>query len=74
VEQEFASEGYGAFKQAVADEVVEYLRPVRERYAELRRDESEMERTLSEGAAKARAIASPTVALARDRMGIGSKP
>jgi tryptophanyl-tRNA synthetase len=71
VEREFAGSGYGAFKQAVAEAVVEYLRPVRERYHELRPDQAVMERTLSAGADKARAIASPTVAQARDRMGIG---
>ena len=32
VEREFDGSGYGAFKQAVADAVVEYLAPVRERY------------------------------------------
>ena len=49
--------GYGAFKQAVADAVVEYLAPVRERYQELRADEAALERILADGAEKARAIA-----------------
>ena len=57
VEQTFDGSGYGAFKQAVADAVVEYLAPVRERYQELRADEAALERTLAEGAEKARAIA-----------------
>jgi tryptophanyl-tRNA synthetase len=71
VEKEFAGSGYGAFKSAVAEEVVEFLRPVRERYADLRADEAALERILAEGAGKARAIASVTVASVRDRMGIG---
>jgi len=71
VEKEFAGGGYGAFKAAVADQVVEFLRPVRERYTDLRADEAALERVLSEGAEKARAIASVTVGLARERMGIG---
>src|SRR5262249_46029731 len=33
-QKEFANAGYGRFKQAVADSVVECLRPVRERYEE----------------------------------------
>ncbi len=37
--EQFDGSGYGAFKQAVADAVVEYLAPVRERYAQLRADE-----------------------------------
>jgi len=71
VEKEFAGSGYGAFKAAVAESVVEYLRPVRERYTALRSDEDGLERVLAQGAGKARAIASVTVGRARDRMGIG---
>jgi tryptophanyl-tRNA synthetase len=71
VERQFDGSGYGAFKQAVADAVVEYLAPVRERYHELRADEAGLEGTLSEGAAKAGAIASRTLAEVRDAMGVG---
>ena len=46
--------------------MVEYLAPVRERYAELRADEAELERILGAGAEKARAIAAPTLAEVRD--------
>jgi tryptophanyl-tRNA synthetase len=71
VEREFEGAGYGDFKAAVAEGVVELLAPVRERYAELRPDETALETALTEGAEKARAIASRTVAEVRDRMGIG---
>ena len=71
VEREFDGSGYGAFKQAVADEVVGYLAPVRERYNELRADEAHLHAVLHAGAGKARAIASDTVATVRDRMGVG---
>ena len=37
IEAEFEGSGYGDFKAAVGDAVAEYLTPVRERYAELRR-------------------------------------
>jgi tryptophanyl-tRNA synthetase len=73
VESEFAGTGYGDFKQAVAEAVVDLLAPVRERYAELRPDEAALEATLAAGAEKARAIASGTVAEVRDRMGIGPR-
>ncbi|HYZ30535.1 MAG TPA: tryptophan--tRNA ligase, partial [Thermoleophilaceae bacterium] len=36
IESEFDGQGYGAFKTAVADALVDYLRPIRERYDELR--------------------------------------
>jgi tryptophanyl-tRNA synthetase len=71
VESSFNGSGYGAFKQAVADEVVAYLAPVRERYQELRADESALERTLQEGAEKARAIAADTMLDVREAMGVG---
>jgi tryptophanyl-tRNA synthetase len=71
IEREFEGAGYGDFKSAVAEGVVEMLAPVRERYAELRPDQAALERVLAAGAEKARAIAAPTVAAVRDRMGIG---
>jgi tryptophanyl-tRNA synthetase len=74
VEREFEGAGYGDFKQAVAEAVVELLAPVRERYAELRPDEAALEAVLAAGAEKARAIAAPTVADVRDRMGFVPSP
>jgi tryptophanyl-tRNA synthetase len=71
VEREFDGQGYGDFKGAVAEAVVEYLAPVRERYEELRRDEAAIETTLAAGAEKARAIASGTLADVRAAMCIG---
>ena len=72
IESEFDGGGYGAFKQAVADAVIEYLAPVRARYQELRADESELERVLAAGAEKARAIAADTLSDVRDAMGVGA--
>jgi len=72
VEAEFEGSGYGDFKGAVADAVVSYLAPVRERYAELRPDEGELERVLSAGAGKAREIASGTLVDVREAMGVGA--
>jgi tryptophanyl-tRNA synthetase len=71
VEREFAGSGYGAFKQAVAEAVVEYLTPVRERFTELRADEAKLEDILESGAEKARPIAADTLADVRAAMGVG---
>ncbi len=71
IEREFDGCGYGSFKQAVADAVVEYLAPVRERYQALRADESALEQTLADGADKARAISSETLTDVRRAMGVG---
>jgi tryptophanyl-tRNA synthetase len=72
VERAHAASRYGDFKAAVAEAVVERLRPVHERYDALRADEAELERILADGAAKARAIAAPVLADVREAMGVGS--
>jgi tryptophanyl-tRNA synthetase len=71
VEAEFDGKGYGDFKTAAGEEIAEYLRPVRERYAELRADEAELERILLAGGGKAREIASSTLTRVRHAMGVG---
>jgi tryptophanyl-tRNA synthetase len=71
VEREFEGSGYGDFKGAVAEAVVDLLAPVRQRYEELRPDEAALEATLTAGAEKARAIASGTLAEVRSVIGIG---
>ena len=72
VEREFDGQQYGAFKGAVAEAVADYLRPVRERYAELRPDEAALESALQQGAERARAIASDTLRDVRAAMGVGA--
>jgi tryptophanyl-tRNA synthetase len=72
IEHEFEGQQYGAFKTAVAEDVVEYLRPIRERYDELRPDEAGLERTLAEGAERARELASATLRDVRQAMGVGA--
>jgi tryptophanyl-tRNA synthetase len=71
IEREFDGGGYGAFKGAVAEALVDYLAPVRERYHELRADDAEIERALAAGAEKARAISSGTLSDVRHAMGVG---
>jgi tryptophanyl-tRNA synthetase len=73
VEREFEGQGYGTFKDAVAEAVAELLAPLRERYAELRPDEDALEATLAEGAERARAIASTTLGEVRAVMGVGRR-
>jgi tryptophanyl-tRNA synthetase len=71
IEREFEGKGYGDFKKAVAEAVVELLGPVGERYAELRPDEERLEAILAQGAEQARALAQPLIAEVRAAMGIG---
>jgi tryptophanyl-tRNA synthetase len=72
VEAEHAQARYGEFKTAVAGAVADYLAPARERYVELRADEARIESILQEGAKRAQAIASHTLADVRGRMGLGA--
>jgi tryptophanyl-tRNA synthetase len=70
IEQEMQSaRGYGDLKAATAQAVVEMLAPLRERYAELRPDEAQLEAILAEGAEKARAMAGETLVDVRKAMG-----
>jgi tryptophanyl-tRNA synthetase len=71
LEQEFEGAGYGDFKLAVGEAVVDYLAPVRERYNALREDQGELEAILGAGAAKAREIAAGTMRDVRTAMGVG---
>src|SRR3954454_24377600 len=71
VEREFGGSGYGDFKGAVAEAVVDFLAPVRERYEELRPDEKALEETLRAGAEKARPMAAETLAEVRTAIGVG---
>ena len=72
VEDEMKDARYGDLKGAVAAAVIDYLAPVRERYAELRADEGSLEAILADGAERARAIAGETLADVRERMGVGA--
>ncbi|MGO9489305.1 MAG: tryptophan--tRNA ligase, partial [Solirubrobacteraceae bacterium] len=73
VEADFAAARYGEFKAAVAEAVVGYLAPVRERYEELRDDEQRLESILEEGAGRARVIAEGTLSEVREAMGVGAR-
>jgi tryptophanyl-tRNA synthetase len=72
IESEFAEARYGEFKVAVAEAVVDYLTPVRERYEALRGEEAQIEAVLRDGADRAQAIAAETLADVREAMGVGA--
>jgi tryptophanyl-tRNA synthetase len=72
VEGEMKDARYGELKGAVAAAVIDYLAPVRERYAELRADEGSLEAILADGADHAKEIAGETLADVRERMGVGA--
>ena len=70
LENHFAGKGYGDLKGEVADVVVEYLKPIREKTLELLADESHLLAMLSKGAAKAQEVASTTLAKTYANLGL----
>ena len=61
IEKEFEGMGYGVFKPAVGDAVVELLNPIREKTAELLKDKAYLESVYRSGAEKAGYIAEKTL-------------
>ena len=70
LENEFEGKGYGDFKGAVAEVVVEYLRPIRTKALELLEDEKHLIDLLHEGAEKARVVASSTLSDTYKNLGL----
>ena len=69
IETEFDGKGYGAFKPAVGDAVVETLRPVREEAERLLKDKAYLEGIYRDGAAKASRVANRTLAKVYRKIG-----
>jgi len=69
IESRYDGEGYGRFKEDVAEAVVTLFAPIQERYGELRADEGELRRLLAIGAEKAREASTPTLARMYETMG-----
>jgi tryptophanyl-tRNA synthetase len=69
IEARFDGQGYGPFKEAVAEAVVELVTPIQDRYHALLADQGELDRLLKLGAEKAGAAAQPTLEAMYERMG-----
>lgn len=69
LEKQYAGQGYGSFKTDLADVVVEFVTPFRERTFALLEDQTELTTVLKDGAEKAREVAAKTLADVYDRVG-----
>ena len=69
-ENEFNGKGYGDFKSAVGEVVVEFLRPIQNKANELLADQSYLSQVLKVGADKANAVAEKTLKDVYDAIGI----
>jgi len=63
--------GYGEAKKRLAELIVEYFRPYRDRRAKLEKNPDYVRQTLAKGAQRARAVAKKTLAEARKVVGLG---
>lgn len=67
---EFGGKGFGLFKPALGELLVERLAPINARFAELRQDRDALDAILHRGSEKARALAAPTLAAAYAALGL----
>ena len=70
VTQEFAGKGFGAFKPALAELLVQTLAPIRERLKEFEADPASLDAILARGAAQAAEMAAPTLEGAYRALGL----
>lgn len=73
IEAEFEGQGYGAFKPAVGEAVVETLRPIREESERLLKDKAYLETVYKAGADKASYIANKTLRKVYKKVGFVAK-
>lgn len=74
IEREFDGQGYGVFKPAVGDAVIETLRPIREEATRLLDDKAYLCSVYTEGAQKASVIARKTLRKVYKKVGLVEKP
>ena len=72
-EKEFAGQGYGTLKQAVADAVIAELEPLQKRYAEVRGDKAFLEGVMTENAERAFCAARKTLSKVQRKIGLAPR-
>lgn len=70
IEKKFSGTGYGAFKSALADLVVETLSPIQAKMAGYLKDKKGLDQILAAGAKKASTLAAPALVRAKQRLGL----
>ena len=70
IEREFEGKGYGAFKPAVGDAVIETLRPIREEASKIMKDKAYLDNLCRDGAERASYIANKTLRKVYKKVGL----
>lgn len=71
IEAEFSGKGYGDLKTAIAEAVIEELRPLQERYQEIEKDQTQLDQYLQAGVEKVAPIAAATMEKVNRNLGVG---
>ena len=71
IEMRFRDKGYADLKRELAEVIIEGLAPLQLRYRELTADPTDIDYWLAEGASRVRPIAEKTLAVVKDRIGLG---
>ena len=74
IEKEFQGQGYGSFKPAVGEAVIETLRPIREEASRMIAEKAYLQQVYTEGAQKASYVARKTLRKVYKRIGFVEKP
>lgn len=74
IEKEFEGKGYGDFKTAVGEAVVEMLRPIREKTEDLLKNKDYLEKVYTDGARRASELAERNLEKVRKKVGFIRKP
>lgn len=67
---QYGGQGFGSFKPALGELMVEHLAPITSRYNALKDDDVALDGILNQGAAKARELAAPTLEAAYKALGL----
>jgi tryptophanyl-tRNA synthetase len=67
---QFAGQGFGALKAALAERLIETLRPIRDRFVALKDDHASIDAVLERGAERARMLAAPRLEGAYKALGL----
>ncbi len=70
LEEKYQGKGYGEFKKDLAEVVVDFLKPIREKYAEIREDDNYLNQVLKDGLAKAKPISQKTLEKVNNAIGL----
>ena len=71
IEARFEGKGYAEFKQELADLIIEDLEPLQVRYRELIAEPVHLDELLTDGASRVRPLAERTLAVVKDKVGLG---